>query len=316
MADVGCAGIMVADTFCGPMKSLPVEGQLLALDSMPSKPGGCAPNAAIDLSKQGFTVDVAGCMNHDAAAEIVLKAMQQYQVNCDHVIYTDLYPTSTTVILLVEGQDRRYIHVFGANKAFTVEHIDRDWIKTLKVFYLGGLFAMPGIDNAQLIELLDFCKANNVISVVDVVLAHDFSGMDQLKQMLPHIDYFLPNDDESLQITGQSDPVDQLKMFKKLGAHNVVVTLGRDGAIAASEDKMWKIGIYPADRIDPSGSGDAFASGLITGILDDLSMPDAMRYGTALGGSATEAIGTTDGVFTRQQALDFMDANQVVVEEL
>ena len=36
MADVGCAGILVADTFCGPLKQLPAEGQLLAVDSMPS----------------------------------------------------------------------------------------------------------------------------------------------------------------------------------------------------------------------------------------------------------------------------------------
>ena len=39
MADVGCAGILVADTFCGPMKRLPLEGELLAIDRMPSKAG-------------------------------------------------------------------------------------------------------------------------------------------------------------------------------------------------------------------------------------------------------------------------------------
>ena len=33
MADVGCAGILVADTFCGPMKRLPQAGELLALDA-------------------------------------------------------------------------------------------------------------------------------------------------------------------------------------------------------------------------------------------------------------------------------------------
>ncbi len=31
MADVGCAGILVADTFCGQMKRLPLEGELLSL---------------------------------------------------------------------------------------------------------------------------------------------------------------------------------------------------------------------------------------------------------------------------------------------
>ena len=30
MADIGCAGILVADTFCGPLPALPREGELLA----------------------------------------------------------------------------------------------------------------------------------------------------------------------------------------------------------------------------------------------------------------------------------------------
>ena len=62
MAEVGCAGILVADTFCGPMKRLPREGELLAIDEMPSKAGGCAANVAIDLAKQGVAADVCGCV--------------------------------------------------------------------------------------------------------------------------------------------------------------------------------------------------------------------------------------------------------------
>lgn len=61
MADVGCAGILVADTFCGPMKALPREGQLLAVAAMPSHAGGCAANVAIDLAKQAIVADVVGC---------------------------------------------------------------------------------------------------------------------------------------------------------------------------------------------------------------------------------------------------------------
>ena len=68
MADIGCAGILVADTFCGPMKRVPGPGELLALEEMPSKAGGCAANVAIDLSKQGFDVDVCGCLGSDASA--------------------------------------------------------------------------------------------------------------------------------------------------------------------------------------------------------------------------------------------------------
>lgn len=155
MAGVGCAGILVADTFCGPMRALPRQGQLLKLDAMPSKAGGCAANVAIGLAKQGLPVGVAGCLGDDAAARIVLAGLRENGVDCRHVVTAEGYPTSQTVILVVRGQDRRYLHVFGANEAFSCEHLPRDWLAGLDAFYLGGFFAMPSIAREPLRELLD-----------------------------------------------------------------------------------------------------------------------------------------------------------------
>ena len=75
MPEVGCAGILVDDTFCGPMVALPSEGALLALDDMPIKAGGCAANVAIGLAKQGVGVDVAGCVGSDSAADFLLSRL-------------------------------------------------------------------------------------------------------------------------------------------------------------------------------------------------------------------------------------------------
>ncbi len=80
------------------------------------------------------------------------------------------YPTSRTIILLIAGQDRRYLHVIGANNAFAIDQISHQWLSSLKVFYLGGLFALPGIDFSQLAALLAFCRETNVKTVVDVVV--------------------------------------------------------------------------------------------------------------------------------------------------
>ena len=55
MVQVGCAGILVADTLCGPVEALPRPGQLLAVEDIPSKAGGCAANVAIDLARQQVT---------------------------------------------------------------------------------------------------------------------------------------------------------------------------------------------------------------------------------------------------------------------
>lgn len=318
---VGCAGILVADTICGPMPALPREGQLLAVDHMPTRPGGCAANVAIDLAKQGVTVDVAGCLGKDAAAHVLLDSFNEYQIGTQRIVYSPELMTSKTAILLVAGQDRRYIHSFGANAAFKVSDIDHEWVRQLQVFYLGGLFLMPAFDPQELTELLKFCRSQGVVTVVDVVIPENATLPVDLRPLLKEVDYFLPNDDEAQRLTGLSDPLAQLRRLVEWGARHVIITLGRRGAIAArkrtgaSPAEYWKAGIYSIpNAVDPSGCGDAFDAGLITGILHGWDMPTTLRYASALGGSATRALGTTDGVFNAAEAEQFIHDNPLEIE--
>jgi sugar/nucleoside kinase (ribokinase family) len=316
MGTVGCAGILVSDTFCGPMKELPREGQLLPVEDMPTKAGGCAANVAIDLAKQGIAVDVVGCLGNDPSARVLLSGLEEQSVGVSRIVTSEHLPTSKTVILLVKDQDRRYIHSFGANAAFTVGHIDRDWVRSLQVFYLGGLFLMPAFRLDEFTDLLEFCRSQGVVTVVDVVIAQNTNIVENLSHLLNAIDYFLPNEDEAQRLTGVTDPFEQMRLFNRWGANTVVITRGRKGLIAGSRDqKYWRAGVYEMPHgVDPSGCGDAFSAGLVTGIVNRWDMPAMIRYASALGASAIRALGTTDGVFTAKQAQEFITENHLDIQ--
>lgn len=306
---IGCCGILVEDIFCGPMRELPKEGHLLVLDDMPVKAGGCAANIAIDLAKQGWAVEVSGCVGQDVSADMIVACLQKFKIGCTGIVRLEGFQTSKTVILLIEGHDRRYLHIFGANQAFAVKHIDRDWLKSLDVFYLGGLGILPALEMGELEELLKFCRREKITTVVDVVVPQVWAEAEKLPRLLPYIDFFLPNCDEAEQITGHTVPLEQVRAFLAAGAQTVVVTQGKNGAIAARGDSYWQCGAYPAADIDSSGAGDAFSAGIITGIARGWEMPETLRYASALGASATRAIGTTDGVFTSSETGDFIAAH-------
>jgi sugar/nucleoside kinase (ribokinase family) len=314
MPEVGCAGLLVEDTFCGPLTALPPAGSLLALTDMPVRAGGCAANVAIDLAKQGVAVDLAGCVGCDGSADALLKTFARHDVGCSRVMRVEQYPTSRTIVLLIEGQDRRYLRVFGANNAFTIDQITHEWLSSLKV-YLGGLFALPGIEFSKLAALLAFCREIRVKTVVDVVVPQGQAGLAQLKPLLPLIDVFLPNDDEARAFTGLSDPFDQLRAFMDAGANTVIVTRGGRGAVAGKDGKMWSCGAYSMDVVDPSGSGDAFTSGVIRSLLQGCDLPQTLRYASAVGASATRAAGTTDSVFSAAEAETFVIEHPLTVTE-
>ena len=313
MPRVGCAGLLVEDTFCGPLVAVPPEGALTVLDNMPVRAGGCAANVAIDLAKQGVDVEVVGCIGRDAAADVVTRAFETHGVGSSHIARVSDYETSKTVILLVEGQDRRYLHCVGANQAFSVEYVSHDWICQLKVFYLGGLFALPGVDFAQLAALLEFCRQCNVVTVVDVVTPQDLRDTSQLKPLLPLIDVFVPNDDEAKVFTGVTDPFDQLRKFQEAGANTVIITRGADGSVATRDDRIWSCGAYYMKMVDPSGCGDAFTSGVIRSILMGWDLSQTLQYASAVGASAARAAGTTQSVFSAAEAEAFVAANRITV---
>ena len=315
MVQVGCAEILVADMLCGPVSELPHPGQLLAVDDIPSKAGGCAANVAIDLSRQRVSAAVAGCVGRDAAAETPLAALRAHGVDCAGIVESNRLPTSKTVILLVAGQDRRFIHAFGANAEFTVGHIRREWLSGLGVFYLGGLFVLPGIKTDDLVDLLGFCRSSGIITVVTVAVPQPFDRHRDLAKLLPMIDYFLPNDDEALIFTGMRDPVDQAAALLEAGARTPIVTCGARGAVAARDRKRWRCGAYDMPVVDPSGCGDAFAAGVITGIIRGWDMPRMLVYASALGASAVRAVGTTDSVFRADEAEAFVAAHKLPMEE-
>lgn len=313
MKRIGCGGILVKDTFCGPFPALPRPGELVAVDTIKTKAGGCAANVAVDLCKQDLSVDLVGCVGRDAAGETLVKALQIAGVNCDRLIHTPSYPTSETIILLVEGEDRRYIHTFGANQAFSVYHIDGDWLAELDLFYLGGLFAMPGVQLDELLTLLHFCREHEVVTVVDVVLPKGFIYAPEVQDLLPYIDWFLPNDAEAAILTGRDDAWEAMQVLRSWGANGLVITLGERGSLGVRGDECWHCGSYPWQTVDPSGAGDAFASGLISGIVNGWEFPRSLMYASALGASATRAVGTTDGVLTEAEALRLIDQQPLVL---
>lgn len=313
---VGCAGILVEDIFCGPLEAVPAEGSLTAVDLIPTYPGGCAANVAINLTKQGASVDILGCLGKDAGASVLTSSFQRHGIGVKQLQVSQTLPTSRTVILLINGQDRRYVHVFGANAEFCAGHFDPQWLRTLGILYLGGVFALPGLGCPQIAEIMTMCRTLGVKTVVDVMIpvGAKTAPENELRLILPLVDYFLPNNEEAQRLTGEVIAERQVTALRKFGARNVIVTQGAAGLTAGIDNQMWKCASYQMAGVDPSGAGDAFASGVIVGLLEGWSVPRLLAYASAIGASSTRKVGTTESVFTREEAEHYVGQNPLHVQ--
>jgi sugar/nucleoside kinase (ribokinase family) len=315
-AQVLSAGIIVADHVCTPIAHVPAAGELVMADGMLLTIGGCAANAAVDLVKMGVPTAVVGRVGDDVFGRVVTDMLRGAGVDVGFVQPTKGADTSQTLIVNVTGEDRRFIHTFGANGEFRAADIPRDRLKQIRVLYLGGYLLMPKIVQEELVPVFADAQRLGVKTVLDVATPGRADYLPRLEKLLPHVDVFLPNSHEAELITGEKDPSRQAELFHGKGVKTAVITMGGDGAVLVGTDVKLRAGVYSVPYVDGSGGGDAFDAGFICGLLRGLGPEDCLRLASALGASCVRAIGTTPGVFTRAECEEFMKQNTVRVERI
>lgn len=311
--DVACVGILVTDILSDILPKLPDPGELISVKEIYLATGGCASNTAVSLSKIGLKAGVIGKVGNDIFGDFVINYLKENGVDISTVSRSKEKATSKTIILLTADEDRRFIHNFGANADFGLDDIDLNYVCQAKALYVGGYLVLPRLNQASLIKLFKLAKEKNISTFLDVVApGPDPDLINQCKEAFSYTDYFLPNQDEARILTGKEDPESQAEVFLKYNPEMVVVkTMGREGALIRTKDKVIRSKVYKVDIVDPSGGGDAFDAGFIFGILQGWNLEKTLQFASAMGASAVTAIGCTTGVFTRDEALKFIQENKL-----
>jgi sugar/nucleoside kinase (ribokinase family) len=312
--DVFCAGIIVADHISSPISHLPAPGELVLAEQLLLTIGGCAANVAVDLAKLGVSAAVVGRVGDDVFGRVVADMLRQRRVDVSALQISSAVETSQTLIINVAGQDRRFIHTFGANAAFRATDIPLERVTRCRVLYLGGYLLMDGVQADELVPIFAAARRSGAKTVLDVVTPGPADYLPRLEQILPHVDVFLPNDHEAQLILGEKDPLRQAQRFQQLGARTVIITMGERGSVLVGPNvRLWAES-YRVPFVDGTGGGDAFAAGYIDGLLRGLDEEGCLRIGSAVGASCVRAIGTTTGVFTRPELEAFLRDNPLRIE--
>jgi sugar/nucleoside kinase (ribokinase family) len=313
-----CLGILVADIFASPIDSLPAAGELKLVDRYMLSAGGCAANTAVCLRRLGRDVRVVGKVGEDLFGDFVKSDLERLDVDTSAVRRSATHPTSSTYILNVRGEDRRFLHTIGANADFRFEDIDLTILDGTRVLYVGGYMVMLEFGPQHLVQLFREAKARGLKTVLDVAIgAGAPAPLDQIEPALHYTDAFLPNDDEARALTGRTDPTEQAEVLSRLNPDCVVIiTMGGRGALARHRDQTIRAGAYQVDCIDESGAGDAFAAGFITGLLESWPLESTLRFASAVGASCTRALGCTQGVFHFPEAEAFVAQSSIDITHI
>jgi sugar/nucleoside kinase (ribokinase family) len=313
---VVCAGLVVADHVSPPLDRLPRPGELIAVDDLVLNIGGGAANTAVDLARLGVRSAICARVGDDTFGRFATETLLGQGVDCSALKVDPAQSTSQTLIVNVRGEDRRFIHAGGANRGFLAEDLDAVLSRPPRVLHIGYFLILPNLDAHALAQRFRHARAGGTLTLLDVATPGPGQYVDRLRVVLPETDIFVPNTDEAELILGESDPVLQARAFRAMGARRVVITLGEKGVVSISDELQVRLGVYPIPFVDGSGGGDAFNAGYILGLLEGRSELDCLKLASAVGASCVRAVGTTEGVFTRDEVEAFLSRHELAVQPI
>ena len=120
-------------------------------------------------------------------------------------------------------------------------------------------------------------------------------------------DIVVPGIEEGKLLTGKETVQDIADVYHAAGVKIVVIKLGAEGAYTSSEgQQFYTPGFHVEKVVDTVGAGDGFAVGLVSGLLEGLSLQEAVRRATAIGALAVMSPGDNDGLPNREGLATFM----------
>ena len=301
--DLTCVGILVVDALGKTINEFPAEGTSVYYDSVKLLPGGCAYNTGVGAKRLGLTVSIQGKVGNDKFGNIIIEFLNEENIATDKIARAKVNTAFSFVMIPGNGQ-RRIYNTQGANKTFCLDDIDLESVKHSRVAHIGGSSLMPEFDGVPTIELLKFCRENQVITSMDPVFKADIA--DVIVPALPYLDIFLPNTEESFYITGFNEPEDQLNFYLDNGVGIAGIKMGEKGVLMSDGKERFYLGAYEVPVTDTCGAGDAFIAGFIYGKLKGWDLYTSAKFATATAGFCVQYDGATTGITEAGKILDFI----------
>lgn len=273
------------------------EQRLEAADVVLAGSGGIVAAGAARL---GLRTSIVATIGRDPFGDLVAAELDARRVDRSLVTRVTTRGTGSSVILSA-GDDRAILTFPGALELEDAALVTDEVLRRTRHLHLAGFFLLPRMAAAAG-DLLR--RAHTVGCTTSLDTNWDPSQRwAGVLDLLPDVDVFLPNENELLAVSAQSDPESAVVALRRHAPDVVVVAKrGAHGAQAwvPGQPTVRAAGI-PVDVVDTTGAGDSFDAGFLSAWIGGLETAVALRWGCVAGGLSTRAAGGTASQATRAE---------------
>jgi ribokinase len=285
------------------LESFPTPGETVTGSQYQIAFGGKGANQAVAAGRSGADIAFIACTGDDDTGERV-----RQQLISDHI---DVSPVSVVAgestgvaLIFVNGEGENVIGIHaGANAALSVERVEA---QRALIGQASALLMQLESPVESVLAAARIAHENNTIVALNPAPARELSD-----DLLALVDIITPNETEAEKLTGirinnDEDASNAAQVLHTKGIETVIITLGSRGVWASVKGEGRRIPGFKVKAIDTIAAGDTFNGALMTALLENHVLDDAIRFAHAAAAIAVTRKGAQPSVPWRKEIDDFL----------
>lgn len=267
-------------------------GAKIPVEHSASQVAGSAPNVAIGVARMGLHTAVISLMGNDITHTLALQFLKNNKVETRYIVAEDGRNSSFAAVLSFKGESTQLAVHGRADYRLPSPPPKARWIHISELGH--------GYERI-------YREVSNYVRKGGVRLSFN-PGRVQIKErkkelftLIAASEVLFLNREEAadlLDVAATTSIPTLLTKLYALGADDIVVTDGKNGAYAYDGKSMHFVPIFPGKRVEATGAGDAFVAGYLGALLHKKSTQEALTWASVNATSVVGMVGPTDGLLS------------------
>ena len=283
-------GLTTLDICARPVDALTHTERAIFIDGIACVPAGTAGGAAMVAGKLGVPTTIVGAVGDDLNGAYVRLGFESVGVDTRLLVTKPGERTSVTLLAVETDGRRSSYHAPGAGVGAAIDGaVVAAACASAFVHYasIGGV----ATDGGPGAELLRAAKAAGAVITCDLIGPRR-TALDELKRLLPHVDYFMPSAAEATFLSGLEDIAEAAALFRTLGAGACIIKDGGRGSYVSIGAERHRVPAHAIQPIDTTSCGDSYCAGFIAALAQGWPPLEACRFATATAALVAQGLGT------------------------
>ena len=259
--------------------------------------GGAAGNVASWLTRTDAVATIVGHVGDDAAGAALMSEFDTLGVLHNNLM-VDKGSSGVVVVLVDPTGERTMFPDNGANSGLHIG--DLPALENFDAVYLSGYSPLDPLSRPGVLEMIAATKSAGLPLYFDPasVGAMMEVPLDEVRSWIRMMDVLLLNEEESIYLTGETDPMKAIEILLQ-DCETVVIKRGSQGAIGKSRGSILvAVPAQSTDVVDTTGAGDSFAAGFIAQYVPTKNMQHSLDAGAAVAARCVAIVGARPRVGT------------------